>query len=199
MSGQGRMIYGDGSTYEGNWSNNLMDGDGVYVDAARITWAGIFVEGQFDSKIQKKLQAEKVIKDKIIQFEQKAKAFFDQFADAFAKSDKKTFKENLAPFFGSTDNCIDYVNVESYPKFEDRTPDKWHELLKAMTEDSTFALKALSQKDDATILAHEQVLIDQLRSKPGGQLVECTCGAAKMVLCELQSEAWVMVAFAEGG
>ena len=61
MQGQGKMQYADGSVYEGNWTNNLMDGDGVYVDAERITWAGIFVNGQFDSKIQKKLQAEKVI------------------------------------------------------------------------------------------------------------------------------------------
>ena len=51
MEGFGKMVYADGSTYEGNWTNNLMNGDGVYVDAERITWTGIFVEGQFDSKI----------------------------------------------------------------------------------------------------------------------------------------------------
>ena len=56
-----------------------MDGDGVYIDADQITWTGIFVDGQFDSKIQKKLQAEKVIKDKIIGFEEKAKKFFADF------------------------------------------------------------------------------------------------------------------------
>lgn len=69
MSGFGKMTYADGSVYEGHWKNNLMDGDGVYVDADQITWTGIFVEGQYDSKIQKKLQAEKVIKDKIAGFE----------------------------------------------------------------------------------------------------------------------------------
>jgi hypothetical protein len=72
MQGFGKMVYADGSSYEGTWSNNLMHGDGVYIDADKITWTGIFVEGQFDSKIQKKLQAEKVIKDKIIAFQSKA-------------------------------------------------------------------------------------------------------------------------------
>ena len=67
------MQYADGSVYEGSWTNNLMNGDGIYIDAQRIEWVGIFVNGQFDSKIQKKLQAEKVIKDKIAQFEEKAK------------------------------------------------------------------------------------------------------------------------------
>lgn len=29
----------------------------------------------------------------------KAKTFFEKFAEAFAKSDKKTMKDNLLPFF----------------------------------------------------------------------------------------------------
>ena len=51
MEGFGKMVYADGSSYEGTWSNNLMHGDGVYIDADKITWTGIFVEGQYDSKI----------------------------------------------------------------------------------------------------------------------------------------------------
>ena len=54
MNGFGKMTYVDGSSYEGNWKDNLMHGDGVYIDADRITWTGIFVEGQYDSKIQKR-------------------------------------------------------------------------------------------------------------------------------------------------
>lgn len=144
MCGKGKMQYVDGSVYDGNWSNNLMDGEGVYIDKDKITWAGIFVGGQFDSKIQKKLQAEKLIKDKIVEFERNAKQFFEQFQEAFAKSDKKTFKDNLGPFFGQSDTCIDFINVETYPKFEDRTPDKWNEILKGIPEDPEFAMKALS-------------------------------------------------------
>jgi hypothetical protein len=32
------MIYSDGSIYEGFWKNNLMNGEGVYMDADRIIW-----------------------------------------------------------------------------------------------------------------------------------------------------------------
>jgi hypothetical protein len=45
MNGYGKMSYYDGSVYEGNWKNNLMHGDGTYLDSDRITWKGIFVEG----------------------------------------------------------------------------------------------------------------------------------------------------------
>lgn len=64
MSGFGKMTYKDKSTYEGNWENSMMHGDGVYIDKQGMNWNGIFVNGVFDSKIQKKLQAEKSIRDK---------------------------------------------------------------------------------------------------------------------------------------
>lgn len=117
----------------------------------------------------------------------------EQFVDAFGKSDKKTFKDNLSPFFGSTDNCLDYINVEAYPKFEDKPADKWNEIIKAMLdEEPTHTFKALSNKDESTMLAPDQILVDQLKSKPGGQLVECVPldpeGGMKIVLCELPTE-----------
>ena len=37
-----------------------MHGEGVYVDADATPWEGIFVNGSYESKIQKKLKAEKV-------------------------------------------------------------------------------------------------------------------------------------------
>lgn len=157
MNGYGKMLYVDGSSYEGYWKDNLMHGEGVYIDADRITWNGIFVDGQYDSKIQKKLQAEKVIKDKIAEYETKARVFSDQFQEAFGKSDKKTFKDNLAPFFGSTETCVDFVNLETFPKFEDKPADKWNDLFKGMcAEDApTHKFRALSQKDDGTLLTQE--------------------------------------------
>lgn len=193
MNGFGRMVYADGSSYEGNWENNQMHGEGVYIDSDKINWTGIFVNGQYDSKIQKKLQAEKVLKDKISAFELKARCFFTQFDEAFAKSDKKTFKDNLAPFFGNSETCIDYVNLETFPKFEDRAADKWNEVVKGIYEDQEHTvMKALSQKDDASMIPHEAVLVEQLKSKPGGQLVEVTGTVAdksiSMLLCELPSE-----------
>ena len=203
MEGFGKMVYADGSTYEGHWKNNLMHGEGVYLDADQINWQGIFVDGQYDSKIQKKLQGEKLIKDKIIQFEAKASDFVEQFTETFAKSDKKTFKENLTPFFGNTETCVDFVNLDAFPKFEDKPADKWNELIKGMTaeEGATHRFKALSVKDDGTLITADHILVDQLKSKPGGQLVECLPlsedGGPKLVLCELPSEQWVIVYYAE--
>ncbi len=49
------MKYADGSSYEGQWDANVMHGDGVYVDSDQVRWEGIFVNGTFESKIQKKL------------------------------------------------------------------------------------------------------------------------------------------------
>ena len=45
MNGQGKMIYADGSSYDGHWTDNEMDGSGTYIDADKITWDGIFVKG----------------------------------------------------------------------------------------------------------------------------------------------------------
>ena len=53
------MVYADGTSYEGKWTNNQMNGEGIYVDKDGVKWTGIFVNGSYESKVQKKLQAEK--------------------------------------------------------------------------------------------------------------------------------------------
>jgi hypothetical protein len=45
MEGPGKMVYADGSSYEGQWLNNEMHGEGHYVDSDKIEWDGIFVGG----------------------------------------------------------------------------------------------------------------------------------------------------------
>jgi len=51
MQGQGIMQFADGSRYEGSWENNVMHGEGVYLDPDQIKWEGIFSNGSFESKI----------------------------------------------------------------------------------------------------------------------------------------------------
>jgi hypothetical protein len=109
MHGFGKMVYSDGSQYEGQWAHNLMHGEGVYLDADGITWSGIFVNGEFDSKIQKKLRAEKEIQDKVAAFSHGAKSYFLKFDEVFSQSDKKTFKDNLSPFFGSAEQLSEFL------------------------------------------------------------------------------------------
>ena len=53
------MVNADGTSYDGDWANNLMNGEGIYIDADKTPWEGIFVNGSYESKIQKKLKSEK--------------------------------------------------------------------------------------------------------------------------------------------
>ena len=108
-----------------------MHGEGIYIDIDNVKWEGIFINGCYESKIQKKLKVEKEIGDKEKEYQIKAKSFFVTFAEAFAKSDKKTFKDNLAPLFATADTCIDFI-AEPYVKYEERAPDKWNELIKSV-------------------------------------------------------------------
>jgi hypothetical protein len=157
MNGSGKMVYADGTSYAGTWSNNLMDGEGTYVDADGVEWSGIFVNGSFESKIQKKLRSDKEIKDRINQYKGKATDFMTSFCDAFARSDKKTFKDNLSPFFATADTTIDFV-AEPYTKYEERLPDRWNEIFKTMLESGS--MKVLTQKEDSSILNPEAILVE---------------------------------------
>ena len=89
----------------------------------------------------------------------------------------------MTPFFGNTDTSIDYVNVENFPKFEDKPADKWNELIQGAFDSAEKVVKALSQKEDGVLIQPENILADQLKSKAGGQLVEMTAGSTSMVLC----------------
>ena len=46
---------------KGNWENDQMHGNGKYIDNDGIEWDGIFVNNNFESKIQKKLQTERKV------------------------------------------------------------------------------------------------------------------------------------------
>jgi len=70
---------------------------------------------------------------------------FVEFFFIYARSDKKTYKENLSPFFGTQETCSDYIN-EVGAKFEDRNPDKWNELLKNVYNDGKVEMTVLVKK-----------------------------------------------------
>ena len=197
MDGKGSLINPDGTSYEGEWSNGLMHGEGSYVDDQRCRWEGIFMNGSYDSKVQKKIKEEKIIQDKIRDYQNNAKSFFTSFSETFARSDKKTFKDNLAVFFASVEHCAEFV-AEPYAKYEERAPDKWNEAIKALYQDGSVKLRALKSKEDSKILKSEQILGEQLRAKgKGGQIVEVEAVIAdktvQAVLCQLANENWVLV------
>jgi hypothetical protein len=110
--------------------------------------------------------------DRVEEYQTKAGTFIGSFVEVFARSDKKTYKENLAGFFATADACIDYVK-EPYTKFEERLPDKWNEIFKAMQEKGL--MRVLATKEESTVLDSNAILVEQMRSKIGGQLVEIAC------------------------
>ena len=179
MHGVGKMVYPDGTSYEGTWARNLMHGEGVYVDADGVQWAGIFVNGTFESKIQKKLKVEKELLDRIEEYKNKVRSFFANFLDTFSKSDKKTYKENLGGFFATAENCIDFV-AEPYTKYEERLPDKWNEVVTAASENAE--MRVLAAKEEASTIPAASILVEQMRSKVGGQIVEIDVTVAEKVV-----------------
>lgn len=45
------MVNSDGSSYEGEWLNNVWHGEGVYIDTEKVKWEGIYINGSYESKI----------------------------------------------------------------------------------------------------------------------------------------------------
>lgn len=112
----------------------------------------------------------------------------------FAKSDKKSYKDNLAGFFATAETCIDYVQ-EPYTKYEERLPDKWNEIFKAIQESGE--IRVLATMLESQVLDPSMILVEQMRSKIGGQLVEIDVTVAdkviQMMICELPSEQWTII------
>ncbi len=57
----------------------------------------------------------------------------------------------MTAMFATADKCIDFV-AEPYTKFEERTSDKWAELIKAIYNDGKVHIHALQSKEHAKIL-----------------------------------------------
>ena len=154
------------------------------------------MDGSFESKIQKKLKAEKVQEDRVNQVKAHVVQWCNEFFEVFAYSEKKSFKDNLMPFFATPDMCVDYVK-EPYCKYDDRTPDKWHELLKSSFDEGKVQISVLSSKEDSTIVKGDSILVEQMREKKGGQIVEISARNGEkdvqLALCELSSANWVIV------
>ena len=55
----------------------------------------------------------------------------------------------------------------------------------------------LATMTESTILQPSMILVEQMRSKLGGQLIEIDCTVAdkviQMVICELPSEQWTII------
>lgn len=70
------MQYPDGSYYDGEWENDMMHGEGTFKDKEGMIWEGVFINNTYESKIQKKLHAERMLLLKQQEFEKTAVDYF---------------------------------------------------------------------------------------------------------------------------
>eukprot|EP01016_Furgasonia_blochmanni_P047799 TRINITY_DN7057_c0_g1_i7.p2 TRINITY_DN7057_c0_g1~~TRINITY_DN7057_c0_g1_i7.p2 ORF type:complete len:161 (+),score=51.30 TRINITY_DN7057_c0_g1_i7:63-485(+) len=124
-----------------------------------------------------------------------AKLFFGKFEQAFTSSDKKTYKENLTPFFANNGEEIKMHVKEPYPKYEEKKPDQWNEVMVFM-KDYTF-VNVLRHNLNAKIMDSSNILSPQFNGL--GQIVEFERvngdRKVRVGLCNPNENNWVMVYF----
>ncbi len=98
-----------------------MHGTGFFVDHTGRKWGGQFRKGKYESKNQSQLVKEKALTLKKVEIKKQIQLTFQNILDAIAKSDKKTLKDNLSPFFATVDNVKQYIK-QPYSKFDERPP-----------------------------------------------------------------------------
>jgi hypothetical protein len=82
----------------------------------------------------------------------KCVVFFGLFKEAFGKSDKKTFKDNLSPFFGTNEMCGEFIKSSVWPKFEDKLPEKWNDIFNMINDENEKTVRVLTKKEEAKFL-----------------------------------------------
>ena len=186
----------DGSKYEGQWENHLMNGKGIFTDSDGVIWEGIFVNGNYESKDQKQLQIEIAKKEKTERILKNSMEFFSEFIDAYTNSDKKTLKENIQKFFPSTEAIEAFVS-EPYTKFEDKPVDKWNEVILLIKECNSKKITVLENAGFSNIVAPDKIKAKQF-TEGEGQIVEILIERAnneklKMSLIKNKEGKWLIL------
>jgi len=192
-NGFGTYIFTDGHRYIGEWVDHKIHGKGKYLDMNNVGWAGEFREGNFHSKDQCNLNEEKRIIDKIEEIKKYNTNFIDSWENTFSTSDKKTIKDNLIPYFATEENMGKYFK-ENYPKFEERTPDKWNDALKFVFNRMTggkggdvkgeMKINVPKTSEDLLFLNKEGMLTKQIQEDlSSGQVMEITTKLDNRTAC----------------
>jgi hypothetical protein len=201
--GSGTYYFTDGSRYEGEWVNHRMHGAGKYWDINNVLWSGEFRDGNFVSKEQAKLKEEKRIAKKIQKMKEIPFAFLKLWEETFAKADKKTQKDLLSPFFAKIENMASFLK-ENYPKYEDRTPDKWNEAIKfSLNLVNSPEVNVPKTSSELIFLDKSSLLTPQLQEElTSGQVIEIKTivdlRTVKMAICYNRDlNRWLIVHFTE--
>jgi hypothetical protein len=193
--GKGEYKMTSGCKYEGEWCEHKFSGTGVYKDMEGINWEGEFVDGVYESKDQKRLQAERAILTYIEETKKDIRNVFSLFVDTFSQSDKKSYKEHLSPFFGNAEAVGEFF-AEPYVKPEEKTYDKWASIMTMLKDAPELYINVLKEAGGATMIEADRVKGKQL-SKDGGQVVEVEMKTpeeqfVKMVLCQAKNNRWTI-------
>ena len=86
--------------------------------------------------------------------------------EAIAKSDKKSLKQNLSPFFPSGEVIKQQVK-DPTTKFDERPPEKWTQVLNIL---KTAKINPLANNSQAQVLPAERILKNQMQGP--GQIVQ---------------------------
>ena len=194
QEGRGTYEFPDGTVYSGEWKNHRMEGEGTFVDKSGRKWQGEFVDGVFQSKIQKKLKYDKMIAQKKVEIEKAARAFLTHFKSVFEGSDKKAYKENLLPFFSNS--CVEELRShlrEPFVKFEEKKPDQWYDLLGFLEGHANINI--LQKNTSSRFLDQFNILAPQFKGL--GQVVEfdrlTDDRKSQLAVCKLGEDRWVIV------
>lgn len=193
--GKGEYKMASGCVYEGEWCDHKFSGTGCYIDIDGIKWEGEFIDGVYESKDQKRLQAERAILTYIEETKNSIREVFSLFIDTFSQSDKKSYKENLSPFFGNAETIGEFF-AEPYVKPEERPYDKWANIMTMLKDAPELEINVLKEASNATMVEGERVKGKQLL-KDGGQVVEVEMKTpeeqfVKMMLCQTKDNKWTI-------
>ena len=120
---------------------------------------------------------EKTLDEKVDYAKQSSMQWFSEFSFVFGRSKEENYSENLTPYFATLQTCGEYVN-EVYSRFEDRSPEKWNQII--FDKDKAH-FNVLIQKAEARVLRPDDILTDQLAGK--GQIVEIIKKNIGLALC----------------
>lgn len=189
--GQGTFYFPNGAKYVGQWENHKMSGRGMYTDPYGVPWEGVFINGTFDSTIQKRLKAEYEEEQKIIALKHVAAVQIGEMKKVFSL-EKKTWKENFMRFVITNLEEVDRLVAEPFARWEDRNGDKWNDVITQLLDVEPRILKT---KEDSKILG-DRVFGAQLQGP--GQILEFIkhTDTRRMELALVNSETgkWLIVA-----
>ena len=166
QNGQGSYTFANGTKYIGEWKNHSMHGLGVYIDEKGGEWEGVFIDGSYESKIQKELKAQYDREQLILRLKSEGLAKLQEFMSTF-EGDKKAWKENFNKYLVTNPEEVEELVSEPYSRWEERNGDKWGDLLRKLVDCDPHVL---TSQGDSILFSDARVYADQLQGK--GQVIE---------------------------